>query len=365
VPRWQRVLVTVLIIIIVLAGAALTWLSSRAEQAWAGLVEGREIHAKLAADALPLFLADVEAEAEAPIFVRGERDAGPFLNPRLPWQFGSPHIANSELIGTLTGLPVRLKGTELPPLAELSDEERDHISGLDLDWIGDLARYDTWDLLPESPLGRPSTPGQLPMLSAEIVLAFAELRLLQGEITGAPDRARREVEHLAKLALDSEDLPLAFVAVRVLALARAGDEVHLEQTRRARRLIAGAPAMLQLGVEARVRDRAVRAMKKVPWLECLARNAMSNELAIQVFAERHLPGAWGIARHERAPRCRMRDAKILARRRDEDPYALIAYDSWWRGLPLVRDAEIARALHNYKAGELRPYRRLKARRPTP
>lgn len=215
-------------------------------------------NALLARNVDPAIAAYVEAaERNLPFFCEEQRrlagdrffrdapdgeDAGPFLNPGLPWE-GAP-----DLLARLDSpSPADLRVPE--PWSERLDEWgsdwlRDgssaELSGIDFGWMGELRRFSTWDLLNEGPLARieesewdrwhiASTP--LPDLYS--LRIWAKLRLLAGLQQDRMREASAEVRHLAWLSYQNETHSGAAIGHGLLALDReAYDSPHARQVSR-------------------------------------------------------------------------------------------------------------------------------------
>lgn len=207
-----------LVAVVALAGA----------YAWARAVVSRDLRASAAqveaaiARHREAFLADEATAAAHPaLAVRaGDRDAGPFLNPRLPWD-ASP----AALDAWRRTLPRDTPSLALDEARAAKPKEwswktpPDLWRGLDFGWMAGLAAYDRWDLDVASPRTRPAVPyWDAPLPRFGTLVAWSRLRLAKGIAEGRPAEAAAEVADVARLLLGTENVVGVLAGIEVLAM---------------------------------------------------------------------------------------------------------------------------------------------------
>jgi hypothetical protein len=159
---------------------------------------------------LPAFLEDQELAKAYPIFAtpRNERDAGPFLNPRIGWDGDHKRIerwrATVPSPSTLLALDPKL--IERIP-KDWWTADRALWSTLDFSWMTSLREFDHWDVERNSPwaeLAAGEWPNSFPLLFE--VAPWSKLRLAKGLAEGQMKDAVADVEHLSRLLLSTETL---------------------------------------------------------------------------------------------------------------------------------------------------------------
>jgi hypothetical protein len=217
VKRPLKVVGVVVAALVLLGGGLLLWgrheLRRNGERIRAAYA--RELHR-----IRPAFLEDQELARRFPILVAQgkERDAGPFLNPRIAWDGDEARIERWR--ATLRQRP--------PPLgldAALAERipkdwwtaERELWSELDFSWMETLRGYDHWDVERNSPwrdVGTRRWPNGFPLFFD--MTPWAKLRLAKGLAVNRPAEAVAEVEHLASLLLSTETLVGASTGLQYL-----------------------------------------------------------------------------------------------------------------------------------------------------
>lgn len=183
-------------------------------------------------------------------------DAGPFLNPRLPWD--GPERLKSKWEQSR---PKDVASLQLDKA--VADELRKQKSWLDapsavwekLDfaWMGQLSGYGYWELQTGSPwsLGETFDWLEAPLPGFQLLITWSKLRLLKGLADGQPAAASAEVRQLAKLSFTTEILLGEMIA---LAILQAEDEAH------ARAVAKGLPVEGWTSFDAPTRKRMKRAL---------------------------------------------------------------------------------------------------------
>lgn len=195
--------------------------------AWARARVSRELRDRRAALAASFerhhaeFLADQEWAATLPLppARAGDRDAGPFLNPRLRW-FGRDAVLAAFRASIPAGTPslaLDAARTKAVP-ADWWAAAPSSWEGLDFGWMAALSGFDRWDLEAGGPRpeGEPRWDPPSPDLSG--VVTWAKLRLAKGLASGEPAAAAAEVAELARLLMSTESRIALILGVRLLTL---------------------------------------------------------------------------------------------------------------------------------------------------
>jgi hypothetical protein len=145
---------------------------------------------------------------------RPEGDAGPLLNPWMPWDSG-PVAKGSPL-----AIPAHLPQSFLDFQDWLSSKA--DLSTVDFGWMAQLHAYDRWDFLKNRPIPirEPFDLISEPMPQVGHLILWARLRLLHGLRIGQPLAAARDVRHLAWLVYRTDSLIGAMVAATLLDTER-------------------------------------------------------------------------------------------------------------------------------------------------
>jgi hypothetical protein len=175
------------------------------------------------------FLADQALAAGAlALAVRtGDRDAGPFLNPRIPWNASRPVLDawRRALPADAPSLALEKARTGAIPSAWWKTPP-EAWRGLDFGWMAALGAYDRWDLDVASPRSGPEVPHwDAPLPDFATLAAWSRLRLAKGLADGRPAEAAAEVADVARLLLTTEHLLGVMSGIQVLTLSdRAREE---------------------------------------------------------------------------------------------------------------------------------------------
>lgn len=197
-----------------------------ATYAWARVRVGRELRERRAALAASFerhgaeFLADQEWAVTLPLPAQraGDRDAGPFLNPRIDW-FGREAVLaafRASLPAGTARLTLDAARKKVIP-AEWWTTAPAAWEGLDFGWMAELSGFDRWDLEaggPRPDAGDPRWDPPSPDLAA--LVAWAKLRLAKGLRDGQPAPAAAEVAELARLLMSTESRVALVLGVRLL-----------------------------------------------------------------------------------------------------------------------------------------------------
>ncbi len=208
------------------------------EYAAAKIKQDQERIRVLAAMHLKDFLNDQKIVGENSFFVRSEhaRDAGPFLNARIPWVEGNsaPDRNKGEFTKGLSDVESSFKSWKdmwLEHAGELN------YSRFNLAWMGQLESFDYWEIEKNSPAAdlfskNPSIPGYLyghPLPDFISFERLAKIRLMKGVAEKQVLAALRETRQLAKMLYTTEHLPGLIVAHAILGLERRAYEYALQQ----------------------------------------------------------------------------------------------------------------------------------------
>ncbi len=169
------------------------------------------------------FLEDQRFAATLPVFARriGDRDAGPVIGPRVGWWASDPRTLDpwrQTQPESARGLEM---DEELPKKIgkEWLDARPALWAGLDFSWMSSLPSYDFWDLQRHGPPTDPNDVFRGPTPNVSKLFAWAKLRLAKGLREGAPAKAIRDVEELARLCASTEDTGVLAMGVGLLAVA--------------------------------------------------------------------------------------------------------------------------------------------------
>ena len=186
-------------------------------------------------------------------------DAGPFLNPRIPWS-GPERV----LAKWTASLPKDTPSLKLDPAATDGLRKGDWLEAdpalyekLDFGWMGLLAGYGFWDVEKASPwtVGEPFERIEAPLPTVMHLLSWAKLRLAKGMKEGQPAQSGAEVRALARLCFSTEMLLGEMVAVAMLGL---------EDEARARAAAKGLPVDRWTTLDEPSRKRIKRALWVIP-----------------------------------------------------------------------------------------------------
>lgn len=142
---------------------------------------------------------------------RGEKDAGPMLNPMVNWE--------RESGGALT-LPKEVK-------EKLNDKDWVAYApdfkalGLDFSWMAKLHDFDHWALHENNArVDRSQKPSlmEIPFPNYRELTHWAKLRLIHGRLTQTLPQALRDVRHLVRLIFTNDSLISSVVAQGILGV---------------------------------------------------------------------------------------------------------------------------------------------------
>jgi hypothetical protein len=171
-----------------------------------------------AADAqahLPRFEALGERAHRHPFFAQQgpDEDAGPFFNPRLPWEPASPGSEPAEL-----ELPEEVLATLKawgPGWFEEGTAQR--YLPADTGWMAGLSRYGYWNIVRAPPDGQAPVPFHSMAIPNFLPLqAWSKLRLIRGALDGDMEEALSQTRQLARLVRSSETLIAEMVSLAIL-----------------------------------------------------------------------------------------------------------------------------------------------------
>lgn len=146
---------------------------------------------------------------------RSQGDAGPLLNAWMGWDGQGPDMPKDSPLQ----LPAHLRESQSLEAWFASDVD---LSKLDFGWMGELQRFDRWDVL----VGRPVKPAEPFNLFEDaapklrVLQEWTKFRLIHGLRTGRPLEAARDVRHLAWLSYRTDTLYGATFAAVLLAHER-------------------------------------------------------------------------------------------------------------------------------------------------
>ncbi len=183
----------------------------------------RQTHQKV----LPLFLADREKLAAVDVVAPtpSQRDAGPFLHPKLQWEApktGRRIAEGPALLKIPDALSEKLNQdawTEVTPVPDY-----------DLSWMEGLKDFDHWELVDTAENKKDweeARAGRIPYLSYAVRVAvprladltrLGQIRMLQWMQKKNPQGGLKEIRQLAKLAYSTETLVGANVAASLLGV---------------------------------------------------------------------------------------------------------------------------------------------------
>ena len=161
-----------------------------------------------------------------------DRDAGPFLNPKIAWEIGSQSESSRKIFSFLDRPAI----ISVPPavVKTLKNKKKDWValgnsgidSSVDLAWMGKLADYDHWDNFSWEPMNQVmsdlrETPWwSFPLPNYGVMMNFAKIRLLRGMRTHQMLLALKEVRQLAQLVYSNETLIGSMTSVAILSIER-------------------------------------------------------------------------------------------------------------------------------------------------
>jgi hypothetical protein len=259
--------------------------------------------------AQPGYLEDQRALAKLGLFHSdGHSDAGPWLNPILPWRIPSGADRLRRALEHFRAGPggQGARVLQIPEALHAQLEQLGHQfilhardvgdAGVDLAWMAQLAGFDRWSylwdsLLAEIELKSPDDASfgwSLPDLDAAQMHELVKLRLMRGQREGKFDEAAREVRQLARLLATAPSLSVALLAPRLLR-----DELQAREALADARQPAPAPPE-QLDAETLQRiERTILNVPVTPWLpvEELASLARSGDLGLCAAITDSLPAA--------------------------------------------------------------------------
>lgn len=239
------------------------------------------------------FLDDLRALEATPPFPLGgsEKDAGPYLNPRVPW-FGKQPLIDEHTKAN-AGVPsVRMSQPLLDRLATYRDKWTDHtddaeLLAVDTSWLKALEAYDHWDVDANGPAVDPTryASWDKPLPGVAVFLPAAKVHLMRGLRDGDARTAAREVRHAARLLHSTESDIAAIIAVNLLDLERVAYEkqktttasvegwsvVDKETSARLRRVAVTYPALAEVYAPSELSAKAFQQSKPT-WARCAALN---------------------------------------------------------------------------------------------
>ncbi|MCM2281225.1 MAG: hypothetical protein NDI61_05190 [Bdellovibrionaceae bacterium] len=164
-------------------------------------------------------------------------DAGPALNPLLPWSpvvHGAATTDSPSKAAFSTALAeqvLRYRGEWMRYHSQLFRKEK-----VDFSLFKSLSAFDHWDIERNSPLARLITEGtfvvpeKLPTPDTIDLLVLTKLRLAWGAETSAPLPALQDVRALARLLLTTENIQLFASALAILDFERLAYRHFVERT---------------------------------------------------------------------------------------------------------------------------------------
>ncbi|MHB8876064.1 MAG: hypothetical protein ACYC8T_20430 [Myxococcaceae bacterium] len=165
----------------------------------------------------PKFVAAAERLSHEPFFSveRPDKDAGPFLNSRVPWdEAGQSTVADLSLDATL------LQKIEDWGAGWASHTDDGEVAALDTSWMAKLHEYGRWQVgeASHSRSKAATRVGAYPFPEYRTLRAWAKVRLLQGLASGDAEPAAGDVRQLAWLCFTHENLLAAMNALGILRL---------------------------------------------------------------------------------------------------------------------------------------------------
>ncbi len=144
---------------------------------------------------------------------RGNRDAGPFLNPQLHWQIGEVHHQGGLVLPDFIHRELAHDWVTKRPLFKKM--------GMKFDWLKALKVYDVWALelgSPAYPQGKRFDTFAYPIPTYRDLVSWSKLRYLYGKETGDTLSALAEVRHLMRLIWTNDNQVAAKVVLGLLQL---------------------------------------------------------------------------------------------------------------------------------------------------
>ncbi|MBI2393803.1 MAG: hypothetical protein HYV09_29800 [Deltaproteobacteria bacterium] len=187
-------------------------------------------HEQQLRDHAAAFFEDQRAVAAAPpfAFAVGARDAGPWLNARVPW------MGKQSLIDEWSkSIDPTITRPEVPrPLAErlgawgtrwVDHADDAELGALDGAWFDALSAYDHWDVDEHGPAADVTRYAlhERPIPGTFQFAVWSKIRLLQGLKSGDARPAARAVRHVASLLHSTETSLGASMAVTLLSIERS------------------------------------------------------------------------------------------------------------------------------------------------
>ncbi len=162
----------------------------------------------------------------------GRADAGPALNPRLPWSppSGAPRPPTISVPRALTEQVLRFRSEWMRHHARIFKENK-----IDFSFFLGLNAFDHWDIERGSPIadlieqGRFKPPEDLPTPGTIDLLTLTKLRLAWGAETRAPLPALEQVRALARLLLTAENIQLFASGLAALDTERLAYRYYVER----------------------------------------------------------------------------------------------------------------------------------------
>ncbi len=223
---------------------------------------------------------------------RGDREAGPFLNPLSSW--GGAEGQRGELEERLDALPEALEplaGDEPDPDRVLAPEQVAALRAIDFGWMRRLGDYGHWSLLAGGPAGQmdPLSMASLPQPDYGVLRRWAKLRLYRGVVDGDVASAGREVLDLAWLCLSTESLVGALVGSSVASTAQRMDPsapVREEDIARIKRVFWASPAFASWAAPGDARARFEKVGREhLPLAVCTAWSEGAFQLLLRPLLE--------------------------------------------------------------------------------
>jgi len=219
------------------------------------------------------------------------RDAGPWLNPRVPWEGGGPSPFDlPDALAKSLGEPT------WPKLAPAS------VAGLDTTWLRELGAYDCWSIAASGPFHDSTLPlYSRPMVRFYVLMRWARVRWIQALETGELETARDEVRHFAQLVASTQTLlgnmfaltllrneAVAVAEARARGMTVSWEPYDPEALRNAQRLLVNSPRFLFPGVD---EDTAKKALACAPRRCMMTMEALGARRTVDRYSEAAPPGA--------------------------------------------------------------------------
>jgi hypothetical protein len=168
------------------------------------------------------FLEDREVLAQYELFTpsSGEKDAGPFLNPKIRWEIGDIAHKGSLTLPEFIHKELNKDWVLKKPLFKKM--------GLNFQWMKDLHEFDVWNPEENSPAfesGKKYETYSFPIPSYKDLITWAKLRYLYGKETGDVQSALKDVRHLMRLIFTNDYHVSSIVVVNMLQMENQFEEI--------------------------------------------------------------------------------------------------------------------------------------------